>query len=227
VAAGGSDGRTGRRLDGPGRGDVRDHGATGRTDPGDAELVRRAQAGDQAALEALLTRHQPAWYALCRRMTGNEADALDATQDAMIAVVRGLDRYDGRAAFTTWAYRVVTNACLDQLRRTRRRPAVALDEWSEPGATEAAQPPAIDRSVVDRLVVQDGLAQLSPPFRAAVVLRDVLGLDYDEIARVLELPPGTVRSRIARGRRALADLLSPTTDDGNPATPGGVERSSP
>lgn len=133
---------------------------------------------------------------------GNDADALDATQEALIAIVRGLGRFDGRAAFGTWAYRIATNACLDELRRRRRRPQPGL-----PDLDRAEPVPAGDETVADRLAVDAALAALPPDFRAAVVLRDLLRLDYAEIAEVLDIPPGTVRSRIARGRAALVSLL--------------------
>lgn len=146
-------------------------------------------------------------HAVCRRIAGNDADALDATQEALIALVRGLPRYDGRAAFSTWAYRVATNACLDELRRRRRRPVPADDE-----ALADARPdpgPAVADRVAFGLDVDAALQVLPEEFRAPVVLRDLEGLDYDTIAQVLDLPPGTVRSRISRGRRRLADLLDP------------------
>jgi RNA polymerase sigma-70 factor, ECF subfamily len=153
----------------------------------------------------LLRSHYDRIYALCRRMTGNEADAADATQDALIAIVRGLPRFDQRSLFSTWAYRVTSNACLDELRRRRRRPAPGLgdDDGPEAGAPTVA----LDTTVVDRLSLDDALARLPEDYRIAVVLRDVGDLDYAEIARVLDIPPGTVRSRIARGRAALATLL--------------------
>ena len=84
-----------------------------------------AQAGDRGALDQLLRRHYDRMHAVCRRITGNEADAADAAQEAMIAVVRGLARFDGRSAFGTWVYRIATNASLDELRRRRRRPQLA------------------------------------------------------------------------------------------------------
>jgi RNA polymerase sigma-70 factor, ECF subfamily len=196
---------TSRRSDPDRVGDRRRSSASANDDT----LVDAARDGDAAAVNALLARHYERVYAICRRMTGNDHDALDATQDALIAIARGLPRYDGRAAFSTWAYRVTTNACLDELRRRRRRPVASLDERIEPrGQGE----PDIDDVMADRLVIDAALAQLSPEFRAAVVLRDVIGLDYAEIAAVLDIPPGTVRSRIARGRRALADHIS-----GNPS----------
>ena len=97
-------------------------------DRSDAALVAAAQAGDRGALDTLLRRHHDRLYALCRRVTGNDADGADACQEALIAIVRGLDRFDGRSAFSTWAYRVATNACLDELRRRRRRPEPGLPD---------------------------------------------------------------------------------------------------
>ena len=191
-----------------------------------------ARSGDRRALDALLRRHHDRLYALCRRLAGNEADAQDALQEALIAVVRGLDRFDGRAAFTTWAYRVATNATLDELRRRRRRPVPGLAEEdgpsgtafgtgaAGPGAVTALRPgngapvggarpagEAVGDAVADRLDVDAALARLPEDFRVVVVLRDLCGLDYAEIAEVVGIPPGTVRSRIARGRGQLADLL--------------------
>ena len=186
-----------------------------------------AQAGDRDALETLLRRHHDRLWALCRRLTGNHADAEDALQDALIAVARGIRRYDGRAAFTTWSYRVATNACLDELRRRRRRPVPdtpgtmgAGTSSDRPGGAVSAPPaPAAVEAVADRLDIDAALALLPQDFRAAVVLRDVCDLDYAEIARVLGIPPGTVRSRIARGRSQLADLLgNPTEQQNRPST---------
>ena len=170
----------------------------------DEALIAAAQAGDQRALDTLLRRHYDRVFAICRRMTGNEPDALDATQDALIALAKGVGRYDGRAKFTTWAYRVTTNACLDELRRRKRRPVPQDDLIFE---SMASSSPGIDQTVVDRLAIDDALQLLPGDFRAPIVLRDVLGLDYAEIADVLDIPPGTVRSRIARGRRGLADRI--------------------
>jgi RNA polymerase sigma-70 factor (ECF subfamily) len=173
--------------------------------------VARAQAGDRGALDDLLRRHHDRVHALCRRITGNDADALDATQEALIAIVRGLGRFDGRAAFGTWAYRIATNACLDELRRRRRRPEPGLPDLDRRDAGDDG--PGLERTVTDRVTVDAALAALPPDFRAAVVLRDVCRLDYGEIAEVLDIPPGTVRSRIARGRAVLARHL------GEPAMP--------
>lgn len=166
--------------------------------------MQAAQAGDRDALDRLLRLHIDRISALCRRMAGNDADGADCTQEALIAIVRGLPRFDGRAAFSTWAWRVATNACLDELRRRKRRPEPA--EPAEIGEHGSAGP-GLATAVADRLDVDAALAHLPTDFRAAVVLRDLCGLDYAEIAEVLTVPVGTVRSRIARGRAALVPLL--------------------
>ena len=167
----------------------------------DDELLEQARSGDRRALELLLDRHADRIHAVCRRIVADPHDALDATQEALLAVARGIARFDGTARFTTWCYRVATNAALDELRRARRRPvAVELP----PTATD----PRDAMTAVDaRLDVDAALQTLAPEFRVAVVLRDLCDLDYDEIANVLSIPPGTVRSRIARGRAALAAAL--------------------
>jgi RNA polymerase sigma-70 factor, ECF subfamily len=144
-----------------------------------------------------------------------------------VAIARGIRRYDGRAAFATWAYRVATNACIDELRRRRRRPVPDMPETLGVGASSerpsgamsaAAAPPAVE-AVADRVDIDAALALLPQDFRAAVVLRDLCDLDYAEIAQVLRIPPGTVRSRIARGRSQLADLLgNPPDEPDRPST---------
>jgi RNA polymerase sigma-70 factor (ECF subfamily) len=172
----------------------------------DESLVRAAQAGDRAAMQELLSRHYDRLHAVCRRLAGNDADADDACQEALMAVVRGLPKFDGRSSFKTWSYRVATNACLDELRRRKRRPLELIDD-------DALESPIgdFDQQVADRVTLDRLWAQIPEEFRAPVALRDVLGMDYAEIADALDLPPGTVRSRIARGRGHLARLLGNQT----------------
>jgi RNA polymerase sigma-70 factor (ECF subfamily) len=176
-------------------------------EPSDEALAARAASGDRIALDALLRRHYDRIAALCRRLAGNPVDAEDATQEALCAIVRGLPGFDGSARFGTWAWRVATNACLDELRRRARRPTPGLP------ADHVAAEPALAEAVATRLDVDAALSAVPEVFRVPVVLRDLLGLDYATIAAVLGVPPGTVRSRIARGRGLLADLL------GNPVGP--------
>jgi len=172
--------------------------------------VQGAQDGDHAALDLLLRRHYDRLFALCRRITGDDADAADACQEALMAIVRGLPGFDGRSAFGTWAYRVATNACLDELRRRRRRPEPGLPE----GSAEVAAPVDVVEGVTTRLDLDQALQTLPADYRAAVVLRDVCGLSYEEIGQTLGIPPGTVRSRIARGRSALLPHLAPGRNRG-------------
>jgi RNA polymerase sigma-70 factor (ECF subfamily) len=187
--------------------------------------VAAAQAGDRAALDTLLRRHYDLVHAVCRRIAGSKVEAEDATQEAMIGIVRGLARFDGRSAFSTWVYRVATNAALDELRRRRRRPSlhvVAEDDH----APDPADPSAEHRveGIADRMSLDRALAGLAEDFRVAVVLRDVADFNYSEIAEVLGIPVGTVKSRIARGRSQLAASLGnrdphaerPTTEPPRP-----------
>ena len=182
-----------------------------RNDLDDVKLTRAAQAGDRLALEKLLRRHHDQIHAICRRLAGNDADGQDATQEALVAIVRGLPQFGGKAKFSTWAYRVATNAALDELRRRSRRPVPTVIEAND----RFAGTPTSDhsRAVVARLDFDAALAQLPEEYRAPVVLRDVAGCDYAEIGSILRIPPGTVRSRIARGRARLAEALR--ADGGN------------
>lgn len=181
----------------------------------DRALVDAARAGDRAALDLLLRRHYNRLSALCRRVAGNDADGQDACQEALIAIVRGLPGFDGRSTFGTWAYRVAANACVDELRRRRRRPEPVAAE--EAGAGRWAAVPDGADGVAVRADLDVALAKLTPEFRVAVVLRDLCGLSYDEIAEVTGVPRGTVRSRISRGRAYLVPLL---TAGGNSGTAG-------
>lgn len=185
------------------------------TEPDDTDLVARAQNGDREAMDTLLRRHYDRIFAVCRRIAGNTDDALDATQEALLALVRGISRYDGRASFSTWSYRVATNACLDELRRRKRRPEPVEPEVVEAPSTSGGS--QLEDQVTARIDVDAALAGLSPEFRAAVTLRDLAGLEYAEISEVLGVPIGTVRSRIARGRAAVAEAI-----EGN--RPGSGER---
>lgn len=205
-------------------------------DSPDSVLIAASRAGNREAVEVLLRRHYDRLHALCWRMLANKGDAEDATQEAMIAIVRGLPSFDGRSAFSTWAYRVATNAALDELRRRRRRPLPTPGDgedaaWSRdgrltPAATAGARGDPGD-AVSARLDVDEALQHLPEEQRSAVVLRDLLDLDYAEIAEVLSIPIGTVRSRIARGRRAIASLLDHENQTVDPPAPDASREARP
>jgi RNA polymerase sigma-70 factor, ECF subfamily len=188
----------------------------------DHELVTAAQGGDRGALDQLLRRHYDRVHAVCRRITGHDADAADAAQEAMIAIVRNLDRFDGRSSFGTWTYRIATNASLDELRRRKRRATpVSTDDDPEHHHNEVADPDSGQRieAIGDHMALDVALRALNDDYRVPVVLRDVADLDYAEIAAILDIPVGTVKSRIARGRAALADSLTPQTETHLSANP--------
>ncbi len=174
----------------------------------DELLVRRAQRGDQKAVDALLREHYDTVRAVCHRIVINTDDADDATQSALIAIVRALPSFDGRSKFSTWVYRIATNAALDEVRRIRRR-AIPHDEQ-----TFASLPVADGSGAVDaQLDVSGALARMPEEFRTVLVLRHIADLEYDEIAVILDIPVGTVRSRLSRGRTQLSEIL------GNPDPP--------
>jgi RNA polymerase sigma-70 factor (ECF subfamily) len=170
----------------------------------DGELVRHFLAGDAGAATELITRHERRVYAVCLRVLGNPDDAADAAQDALLAMVRKLDGFRGEAAFTTWLYRVTMTVCYDHLRRAQRRPVLRRDDDAagpEPALADHAD------AVAGAHDVAAALAQVPEDFRVAIVLADVHDLPYDQIAKVLDLPVGTVKSRVHRGRIALAKAL--------------------
>jgi RNA polymerase sigma-70 factor (ECF subfamily) len=165
-------------------------------------LIQRAKRGDSVATDALLRLHYDSVRAVCHRIVVNKADAEDATQHALISIVRALPGFDGRAKFSTWVYRIATNAALDEVRRIRRRPTptdidatFVLPVADGTGAVEA------------QMDVAQALALLPEEYRTTLVLRHVADLDYEEIAEIQGVPVGTVRSRLARGRAQLAEIL--------------------
>jgi RNA polymerase sigma-70 factor (ECF subfamily) len=186
----------------------------------DGTLAGLAAVGDRDALEVLLDRHVDRVHAICRRVLGNPEDALDASQEALIAIARGIRRFDGRSAFTTWLHRIATNAAIDELRRRRRRPTPDETISDGTGGFEAASPGPGPEAVGERIDIDAALARIPEEFRVAVVLRDLCDLDYAQIAIVLDVPAGTVRSRIARGRVALAAELTDDPLSGNQVAPG-------
>lgn len=185
----------------------------------DEELVLAARNGDSAAMNDLLSRHYDRVHAVCRRIAGASRDADDAAQETMIRIVRHLDKFDGRSSFGTWVYRIATNTSLDELRKRRRRPQLHI--VGDDDAPHELADPMADREVeasVDRSAIDSALAALPEDFRVPLVMRDVGDLDYDEIAETLGVPIGTVKSRIARGRRQVVAYLENAGHFGNQTT---------
>ena len=179
----------------------------------DDELVVLAQQGERLALEELFERHYTRIFGVCRRMLRHEDDACDAAQEAFLAITRSLQKFSREAAFSTWAYSIAVNVCKDELGRRQRQSVLPPEaEVFESGSAQH-NPGEVAQVTVD---VQAALAQLGEEYRTALVLREQAELSYDEIAELLAVPVGTVRSRIARGRAELVRLLQL----GEPGTTG-------
>jgi RNA polymerase sigma-70 factor, ECF subfamily len=187
-----------------------------------ALLVRRCLAGDTAAWEELVQRHHRRIYNICYRFAGSADDAQDLTQDVFIKMFRTLQSYDvGKGAFMTWVTTITRNLLVDHFRKTKQdRVTDSLDaapsehEDSQPLSEQledqAATPDARAQSQQVGEAVHKALQKLSPDLREAVILRDLQDMDYRDIATVLKVPEGTVKSRINRGRAELARLLQRT-----------------
>ena len=172
--------------------------------PTDADLVSRAQAGQLDAFEELVRRHRLATYRVALRMLGDQSDAEDATQDAFVQAWRKLGGFRADAAFSTWMYRIVTNRCLNML-RARRRTEPLPDDREAP----ASRP---DRIAEARWQVQDlklAILRLTPEQRAPLVLRELQGCSYEEIAEVLDVSISAVKSRLHRARLELLSAMGP------------------
>jgi RNA polymerase sigma-70 factor, ECF subfamily len=186
------------------------------------QLIRRCLAGDAAAWEELVQQYHRRIYNICFRFVGSAADAQDLTQEVFVKMYRTLNTYDaGRGAFVTWVTAMTRNLLVDHFRRTKQeRLTDSLD--GTPSERDDAMPlseqiqdgrPAPDaRAETEQLgeAVHRALGRLSPDLREAVILRDLQDMDYKEIATVLRVPEGTVKSRINRGRAELARLLQRT-----------------
>ncbi|WP_051580674.1 RNA polymerase sigma factor SigM [Pseudonocardia acaciae] len=172
----------------------------------DAELLRAHLDGDRRAFGELVDRHSSYLWTVARRSLDSREDAAEAVQDALLRAHQRAAGYRGEATVRSWLVRIVVNACLDRHRRNQARPAVPV------GGTEFETLPAPRDPIADHelhLVVQRALAELPVEQRMVIVLVDLLGYPVGEVADMLEIAPGTVKSRGARGRARLAELLRP------------------
>jgi RNA polymerase sigma-70 factor, ECF subfamily len=199
------------------------------TDPSDEALLAAHLRGDPRAFGELVARHERRIYGLCLRILGNREDAEDATQEAFLAALRKAASFRRAAAFSTWLYRIAVNAATDQARRRGRARLAALDP--EDAGLAVAPGSELGEVVASAVAVQTALTQVPEEFRVAVVLCDLYRVPYADAAQILEVPVGTVKSRVFRGRLALADRLGtptpPGTDSDRPplrvAGPPGTE----
>lgn len=180
----------------------------------EALTVQRVLDGNADEYEKLVLEYQKNVYNLALRMTGDPEDAADMAQEAFIKAYNSLSGYRGDSKFSVWLYRIVSNVCLDFLRAKKRRQTVSLSVTDDDGedteldiADESQSPERIFERAMTRDAVRRGLAALTPEYRQILILRELQGMSYEEIAAVLELESGTVKSRIFRARKKLCAFL--------------------
>ena len=175
------------------------------------ELIARLQKRDEAAFEELIRQYEKKVYTLCFRMCGNSEDAEEAAQDSFLALWRGIDRFRQESSLSTWIYRLASNACIDLLRRRKKQgSSLSLDD--EELFLDAVDPEPRPQDAVEhreaQKLLQEGLSALPEEYRKVLILREIEGLSYTEIAESASLELGTVKSRISRGRVLLRNFLS-------------------
>ncbi len=174
------------------------------------QLIARAASGDGVAFSDLMAMHESRMFAVALRMCANREDAQDCLQDAMIRIYRSISGFQAKSSFSTWVYRITMNTCLDELRRRKVRGAASLDTlldggWSPSDEEDVPEKYAIQSE--QRRTLDQAIAELPEDMRSAIVLRDIQGFSYDEIAEMLTVNIGTVKSRISRGRERLRHIL--------------------
>ncbi len=178
----------------------------------EATLIERAQAQDETAFDQIVRLYADRIYNYVRRMVGNPQDAEDITQEVFIRAYQGLPSFDGRASFSTWLYRIATNLCIDHRRRQSRRVQTVpyhRDESDEEDGDwefpDTSQPSALDMLLTRELqaVVDEAIDALSPKLKTVLLLYDVEGLSYEQIAQALRIPMGTVKSRLFAAREQI------------------------
>ena len=177
-------------------------------------IVQGVRTGDANAFETLVTAYEKTVYNLALRMVGNPQDAEDMTQEAFLKAYNSLDSFRGDSKFSVWLYRIVSNVCLDHLRKKNRRSTVSLSVEDDEGEEiqldipdTALSPEAMLEQKLTREAVRRGLQSLDEDARQILLLREIQGLSYEEIAQALSLESGTVKSRIFRARKKLCAFL--------------------
>ena len=185
------------------------------SDKNDATLIKEFLQGNEAAFEELVYGYEKKLYSLCYHYSGNQEDALDLVQEAFLRVYRFLPKFRSDASFSTWIYRLTVNVCLDFLRKKKPVLAFSIDQplsledgdVSREIADDTDTPLAILEKKEARQEIRKAIESLPQEQRVPIVLKEFQGLSYAEIAAVLRIPVGTVRSRISRGRLKLKDIF--------------------
>ena len=170
----------------------------------DQELLARVVGGDHDAFNQIMRNHEDRVFSVCLRIMGNREHALDATQETFLTAFRKADQFKGNSALGTWIYRIAVNTCYDQLRKQKRRRTDPIPDHLDP--TDHSAEDEVEAAGL-RPEIMEALAAIPQDFRSAVVLSDIEGMGLPEVADVLGVPVGTVKSRVFRGRRLLAQEL--------------------
>lgn len=187
----------------------------------DHDLVQRVQAGDSAAFRALFDKYHRRAFAVAMGVVKNEDDALDAVQETFVKVHRSIHKFEGSSSFYTWLYRIVMNVSIDHVRRTSRRKNLDFDERTLHEGSEVAGDGALVPTVTDAnpgkailrrelgSALQSALQELPEHHRAVIVLREIEGMSYEEMAEALDVPKGTIMSRLFHARKKMQTALAP------------------
>lgn len=175
------------------------------------KLIERATSGDPAAFNRLMEMHEKRMYAVALRMFGNREDAQDSLQEAMLRVYRSIGGFKGQSSFGTWVYRITMNTCLDEIRRKKNKQSASLDNMLDQGWAPTDEGASPEKRVMQqemRKSIAQSIQELPEDMRSAIIMRDVHGYSFEEIADTLNVNVGTIKSRISRGREKLREKLS-------------------
>lgn len=178
-------------------------------------LVKKSQSGDVESFELLISAYDKRAYNIAYRVMGNEEDAKDMAQEALLRIFRSIKDFKGQSSFSTWLYRIVTNVCLDELRRRKNEKYVSMDSTIQTDSGELHMelcsdketPESVYERVEQRELIKSAISELNEDYKSVIVLRDVQGFSYEEISNMLDCSLGTVKSRINRARNMLRERL--------------------
>lgn len=178
-------------------------------------LVERAKAGNKKALEAIVVEYEKQIFSFCFRFFGNEEDAMDATQEVFIKIYRSLKNFEERSSLKTWIYRIASNTCITLSRAKKREKVGVLNSiinwWMREDSVNSPEEVVLEheKKSITKHIVQEKLSLIQDVYRIPVIMKDVNGMSLDEISNILDVPKGTVKSRLSRGRRILQEKLRP------------------
>lgn len=177
------------------------------------DLIEKAKAGDVKSFEILIANYKKRAFNIAYRMLGNLEDANDVTQESFLKIYRSIDKFKGKSSFSTWLYSIVSNTCIDFIRKNRKKTTISIDtNYDEDGyEIEIADEKNTTESLFEKKEIirsiHDAINRLNHDQKIVIILRDIQGFSYFEISKILNISEGTVKSRISRGRKNLKNIL--------------------